>query len=182
MQPIQTNIMDPEEQAAFHATVLAENEVRERARVAARNRAAGHAKPCPGDRLYVMPAAGLRQRCRAGVLFLDRVKAEVVVLEDGVTPEPGTVGVPVHGAELILADDSLNVITKSETSAEAAALRTQVADRDAELAKLKAENARLLREARQRAPEDPSGGPGRLRAQREARSKLPSEDGFGGKE
>lgn len=181
MQPIQTNIMDPEEQAAFHAAVLAENEAKDRARTAAANRRAGHPEPRPGDRLYVMPAAGLRQRCRAGVLFRERVKAEVLVLADGEQPQPGTVGVSVAGAELILADDSLSVITKSETSADAAALRTQLADRDAEIARLKAENARILREARARAQDDPNGGPARLRAARDAKTRIIDPE-FGGKD
>jgi len=173
--------MDPEKEAAHHAAVLAENEVKERARVARENRAKGYTEPKPGDRLYVSSGRGIRQRTRAGILFTDLERTEVHVYDELEERPQGVRSVTVHGAELILADPSLNVMGRSATDAEAADLRRQVADRDSEIVRLKAENARILREARMSAKDVGDGSPSRLLAARKAKSGLSDPD-FGGKD
>lgn len=167
-------MLDADEQAAYHAGVLRDNELRERARTAAANRRAGHPEPHPGDRLYVLPARGLKQRCRAGILFVESGKRELLVVADDATVEPGQV--TVSGAEQIFADPALTVMSRSETAADAAALRTQVADRDAEIVALKARLALAERSARQAAKDDPNGGPARLRAGAKAREEFGGKD------
>ncbi len=178
MNAIPMQVMDPEEHAALTAQVLADNEAKDRARVAAQNRLAGHRRPEPGDRLFVEPARGLKQRARGGVLFLEGKKTELLVVG-----EDDTVGanqVRAHQAEQILADRSLNVGGRSASEADAADLRARVETQEAELAKLRAENARYVREARANAKDDGAGGPARLRAAAKARGERPDPDGFGG--
>lgn len=182
MQTVQVEVLTTEEQAAKHAAIMTANERRDRERTAAKNRAAGHAKPEPGDRLYVTTMRGIARRGRAGIRFMTEARTELIVVDDdpdlrGEVP-PGVVPVTVDGAEAVLADDALNVSTRPATDAEAADLRTQLADRDARLAEAQKEIDRLRREARQAAPTDPNGGPARLRAAR----KVQDPDGFGGKD
>ncbi|HEY6117546.1 MAG TPA: hypothetical protein VI172_16450, partial [Candidatus Dormibacteraeota bacterium] len=142
MQTVQVEVLEPEEQQIRHAKIMRENEARDRARVAAANRAAGHAKPEPGDRLYVTTMRGISRRGRAGIRFMQEAKSSLMVVADLANPgevPSGFTPVSVDGAEAILADDALNVSTRPSTDAEAADLRTQLADRDAEVERLKAE-------------------------------------------
>lgn len=182
MQTVSVEVLTTEEQAAKHAAIMAANERRDLERVAAKNRASGHAKPEPGDRLYVTTMRGIARRGRAGIRFVQEARTELLVVDNdpdrrGEVPA-GTATVTVDGAEAILHDDALNVSTRPATDAEAADLRTELAARDSELAAAKAEIERLRREARQSAPPDPQGGPTRLRAAR----KVTDPDGFGGKD
>lgn len=179
---MQLHVMTPEEQAAQHAAVMAENETRERVRVARLNREKGYAEPKPGDRLYVSSGRGIKVRSRAGVSFNELERTEVYVYAEGDDPPPGVKAVTVHGAELILADAALNVTGRSATDAEAADLRRQLADRDSENARLKAENARLLREARMGAKDAGDGSPQRLMAARRVKAGMGDPEGFGGKD
>lgn len=193
MQHVQIEIMNAEEEAAKNEAVRLENEVKERDRIAMINRTSGHRRPEPGDKFYVTTARGLPRRGRAGVLFEQHRRTEITVVDD-IAPGPaghaavesevrdGRIVVSVSGAERILADDSLTCFTRPATEVEAAGLRSQLADRDAELAKAKAEIARLQREARQAAVPDPNGGPARLAAARKAGKQNADSDGFGGKE
>jgi hypothetical protein len=174
--------MTVEEQVSRHAEIMAKNERRALERVAAKNRAAGHAKPEPGDRLYVTTMRGIARRGRAGIRFVQEARTELLVVDNdpdkrGDVPA-GAITVTVDGAEAILHDDALNVSARPATDVEAADLRSQLADRDSELSAARAELAALKREARQSAPPDPQGGPARLRAQR----KIADPDGFGGKD
>lgn len=179
MQKIQVQVLDEAEQAAENERVRLENEQKEAARVALENRIGGLRKPEPGDRIWVSSRRGLPRRGRAGVLFVEDQRTELFVTGgDHQTPPTGAIPVSVDRAEKILNDKDLNVTTQPSTDAEAAALRTQLAERDSELAKANTEIERLRREARQAAPSDPNGGPARLRAQR----KVSDPDGFGGKD
>jgi hypothetical protein len=182
VQTVQVEVLEPEEQALKHARIMRENDARARERVAAENRKAGHAKPEPGDRLYVTTMRGISRRGRAGVRFAQEARTELLVVDNdpdkrGDVPG-GATTVTVDGAEAILADDALNVSTRPATDAEAADLRSQLADRESELAAARTEIERLKREARQAAPPDPQGGPSRLRAAR----KITDPEGFGGKD
>lgn len=178
MNTMQVAMPTAEETERLHAAVLENNLRVERTKIAADNRAKGHPEPQPGDRLYVSPGRGLKQRVRAGILFTEASPVEVTVVDE--FSALGGNSVTVSGAELILADLSLNVRGRNATSAEAADLRIQVADRDREIDRLKIENARILREARMGAKDDPNGGPARLRAAKAAHKGDP--DGFGGKD
>lgn len=171
-------MMDPDEIAAKHAEVVLANERKERAKIAAGNRSRGIAEPRPGDVLFVEPRA--ERRARAGILFLRGTKTEVRVVGEDDTVGAGQVR--ADGAEEILADPELTVNARNATEGEAAGLRARLADRDAELAKLREENARYVREARQRAQDDGNGGPARLRAASKARGERPDPDteSFGG--
>lgn len=182
MQTVQVEVLTIEEQAARHAAIMTANERRELERVAGKNRAAGHARPEPGDRLYVTTMRGIARRGRAGIRFVQEARTELVVVDNdpdkrGDVPA-GALTVSVDGAEAILNDDALNVSARPATDVEAADLRSQLADRDSELAAVRAELAAARREARQSATPDPQGGPARLRAQR----KVADPDGFGGKD
>lgn len=182
MQTVQVEVLTVEEQAAKHAAIMAENERRDRERTAAANRAAGHAKPEPGDRLFVTTMRGISRRGRAGIRFVQEARTELLVVADdpalrGEVPS-GVTPVTVDGAEAILHDDALNVSTRPATDAEAAHLRSELEGAHARNKELEAEIERLKREARQAAPADPSGGPARLRAAR----KVTDPDGFGGKD
>lgn len=182
MQTVHVELLTADEQTAKQAAVMAHNERVARENVAATNRAKGHAKPEPGDRLWVTTARGIPRRGRAGVRFTQDARTELLVVDDdpdrrGQIPA-GVQTVTVDGAEAILHDDSLNVSSRPATDAEAADLRGQLAARDSELAAMKTELEKLRREARQAAPADPSGGPARLRAAR----KVSDPEGFGGKD
>lgn len=185
--------MDPEEQARQHAETLAKNEARERARVAAANRAAGHAEPKPGDKLYVSLALrDIKSRSRAGVTFSEGKRTEVVVVDvedtDAARAElaarhiKGDKVVSVAGAELILADTGLNVRPVSVDDADASDLRAQLARVTAERDQAKLDYQRAVSEARRNAPESTDGSPSKLRAADKARAKLgtPPDDDFGG--
>lgn len=179
---LQMQMPTTEELEAHHASVLEDNARKDRARTAAANRARGYPEPQPGDRLYVTSGRGIKQRARAGILFNEMEPTEVLVIGE-LDPHPsGVPSAPVSGAELILADPALNVRGRSASDAEAADLRRQLTDRDSELATLRAENARILREARMSAPASNDGSPQRLAAARKAGRGLPDPDGFGGKE
>ncbi len=182
MQTVQLEVLSPEEQAAKFAALMVANDRRERDRVAAKNRAAGHAKPEPGDRLYVTTMRGIPRRGRAGIRFTQEARTELFVVDNDpdrrAEVPSGAHAVTVDDAESILHDEALNVSARPATDAEAADLRTQLADRDSELATARLEIERLRREARQAATPDPQGGPARLRAAR----KIADPDGFGGKE
>lgn len=168
MSMMQLHVMDPEEAAARQLQVLIENEDRERRRVARANRAAGHKRPERGDVLHVEAARGIRGRARHR--FSAGSKTPITVVGDDDELKPGCVR--QHEAELILADTGLLVGTKNATEVEASDLRAALAVRDVELEGLRAENAKLLRLARQSAPDDPNGGPARLRAADHARTEL----------
>lgn len=93
---------------------LAQNELNEHERLAAKNREDG--KPVPSGKLFVSVARGLKTRGRAGLRFSDAGRAEVKV--EDITDEEllkrqasGEYVVNPHGAEQILADDSLLVYT-----------------------------------------------------------------------
>jgi hypothetical protein len=186
VQTVQLEVLNPEELAEKHAAAMRANEQRERARVAAANRLAGHAKPEPGDRMYVTTMRGIPRRGRAGIRFVQEARTEILVVHNdlekrGEVPA-GTAIVTVDGAETLLADDALNVSTRPATDVEAAGLRSQLAERDAQIAAQTAEIERLKREARQSAPMDPQGGPARLRAADRAGRKAADPEGFGGKD
>lgn len=189
MQHVSLEVLNPEEAAEKYARVMAANERRDHERIAAKNRAAGHAKPEPGDRLYVTTMRGIKRRGRAGIRFDDQTRTELLVVDNdpekrGEVPEvpEGTLTVTVDGAEAILHDDALNVSARPATDAEASDLRSTLADREAQLAAARSEIERLKREARQAAPMDPQGGPARLRASARAEKKASDPDGFGGKD
>lgn len=177
---LQMQMPTTEELEAHHAAVLEDNARKDRARTAAANRARGYPEPQPGDRLYVTSGRGIKHRARSGILFNEMEPTEVLVVGELDDRPPGAV--TVSGAELILADPALNVRGRSASDAEAADLRRQLADRDSELSTLRAENARILREARMSAPASNDGSPQRLAAARKAGRGLPDPDGFGGKE
>jgi hypothetical protein len=184
LNPLQP--MDPEAQAEFHAEVVARNEQRHRARIAAANRKAGIAQPQPGDVLFVTPARGIKQRGRAGVRFSDAKRERVFVVEPGAVGtvvQPDSLVVDVYGAEEILADMSLNTHATSAVDADASAERAARERAEAELARVNRENATLraqMAEARRNAPDPGDGTPGRLKAARAAAAKAgkPSDDGF----
>lgn len=169
MNTVQLQVMDPEEAAARQAQILADNEARERRRLAAANRAAGHAKPDPGVVLYVESARGVRGRARHR--FQAGVRAPITVVGPDDELKPGCVR--EHEAELILADMGLLVGARNATEVEAGQLRAVIAQQEAELEKLRSDNARYVREARRGAKDDGQGGPARLRAADKARSDRP---------
>lgn len=185
-QLMQVEIMDPEEAARLLEAKTAENAAKERARLAAANRAAGLAKPEPGDRLYVATARGIPRRSRAACLFTEFGKTEVQVVTDDQPIGPVMAGdkvvaytVTVHGAEMILSDSSLTVTAQNAQEVDASDLRRQLAAKDAEIERLKTDHARQLREARQGARDAGDGSPQRLIAQRKAKAGLNDPD-FGG--
>lgn len=179
MNTIPMQVMDPDELAAITAQVLLDNDAKERARVAAANRLAGHKRPEVGDRLFVEPARGLKQRARGGVLFVEGKRTELTVVGEDDTVGVGQVR--AYQAEQILADRSLTVGQRTATDNEAAELRAKVERQETELEKLRADNARYVREQRAAAKDDGQGGPSRLRAAAKARGDRPDpEEGFGG--
>lgn len=186
-QLMQVEIMDPEEAARLLEAKTAENAAKERARLATANRAAGLAKPEPGDRLYVTTARGIPRRSRAACLFTELAKTEVQVVTDDQPTGPvmngdkptGAYTVHVHGAEMILNDNSLTVTSQNAQEVDASDLRRQIAAKDAEIERLKSDHARQLREARQSAKDTGDGSPQRLIAQRKAKTGLNDPD-FGG--
>lgn len=173
-QFVQVEVLDPEEAARRLTEQQAAQEARERSRLAAENRARGSAKPTPGDRLYVMSARGIPQRSRAGCAFNHDKRTEVLVVEDGQptgavmdgATHTGRYTVDVNGAEMILADNALTVTTQGATDFDASELRKQLASKDAEIDRLKAQHARDLREARMSAKDTGDGRPARLDAAR----------------
>jgi hypothetical protein len=187
MSLMQLQVMDPEEQAAHHEAVLAANKVKARLKLAASNRAAGHAEPKPGDQLIVSSVRGIKLRSRAGITFAEGRRTTVHIAnsldgeieghayDDDGKPIENTV--TPHGAEMILADDGLTTGARSATEADAAELRSELAAAQTALEKLRAENARLQREARMSAQPSPTGAPTRLAAARKAGSE---EADFGG--
>ena len=186
MQHVSLEVLSAEELANKHVQIMAENDKRDRDRVAAANRAAGHKAPEPGDRLYVTTMRGIARRGRAGVRFVQEARTELFVVDNdpekrGEVPE-GVQTVTVDGAEAILHDDALNVSARPATDAEASDLRSQLADRESRLAAAEKEIERLKAQARQAAQMDPQGGPARLRAADRAGRKASDPDGFGGKD
>lgn len=191
-QMMQVEMMDPEEAQRLLEAKQAENEAKERTRLATQNRLAGHAKPEPGDRLYVTTARGIPQRSRAGCLFKETARTEIQVAGEGDTVGPvlddkgqptGGYIVAVHGAEMIIADTGLNVTALGHEAFDAAEMRKTIAAKDAEIERLRSDNARILREARQGAKDPGDGSPSRLAAARKAKAGLTDPDGgFGGKD
>jgi hypothetical protein len=191
-QLMQVEMMDPEEAQRLLEAKQAESAAKERARLAAQNRLTGHAKPEPGDRLYVTTARGIPQRSRAGCLFKETARTEICVAGDGDTVGPvldekgqptGAYIVSMHSAEMIIADTGLNVTALGHEAFDASEMRKTIAAKDAEIDRLRSENARILREARQSAKDPGDGSPGRLAAARKAKAGLPDPDGgFGGKD
>ena len=185
---MQVEIMDPEEAARLLEVKRLENEAKERAKVAATNRAAGHADPKAGDRLYVS-CKGMKRRSRAGCTFSDETRTLVTIVADDEEVGPvlegdkptGAYRVHAAGAELILADNALSVNAQNAQEADASDLRKQLVAMDAEIERLKADHARALREARMSAKDAGDGSPSRLIAQRKARAAQ-GDDGFGGKD
>lgn len=181
MNPLPPMMIDQDEAAALHARVLSENEVKERIRVAAENRAAGKRRPEPGDHLFVEAARGLpaKRRARAGIVFFEGRRRDLLVVG-----EDDTVGqdqIRVHQAEIILSDPDLVVGSQGASENEASGLRAELARKETELAQLRADNARYVRDARLAAKDDGQGGPARLRAAAKARGEKPDpDDGFGG--
>lgn len=179
---MQIAVPTSEEVEAMHAEVREGNARKERARVAAANRAAGFPVPQPGDRLFVTSGRGLKLRARAGIAFNDLTPVEVLVIGELDDPPAGVRCVTVSGAEAILNDSALNVRGRNSTDAEVHGLRRELADRDAEIERLRAENARVLREARMGAKDAGDGSPARLTAARKASKNLTDPEGFGGKD
>lgn len=179
MNPLPPMMIDQDEAAALHARVLSENEVKERARVAAENRAAGKRRPEPGDHLFVEAARGLpaKRRARAGIVFFEGRRRDLLVVSDDDTV--GQDQIQVHQAEVILSDPDLVVGSHGASETEAAGLRADLAKKEAENAQLRAELSRHVREARMAARDDGQGGPVRLRAAQKARGEKPDPD-FGG--
>jgi hypothetical protein len=177
MNLLHVEVMDPEEAAAKLVKQQADNEAKERTRVAATNRGAGHAAPEPGDRLYVSTARGIPRRSRAGVTFFESRKVEVLVVADGEPLDQSGDVKQVHpaGAEMILADDALNTNAPGATESEAIALRQENEALRAKLSEATAEAARL-RDARRGAKDSGDGAPARLQAA--ARAKK--DTGFEG--
>jgi hypothetical protein len=176
---IPMQVMSQEEMDRLHADVIDANQRKERARVAAENRAKGYPEPQSGDRLYVTSGRGIKFRARAGISFNEQNPTEVAVVGELDDPPAGVRFVTVSGAEQILNDSALNVRGRNATDVEQQALRDQLADRDREIAQLRAEHARVLREARMGAKDTGDGAPARLNAARKVRAGLPAEDGFG---
>jgi len=186
MNKIELEIPTQEEMAAKMAAELASNAEAEKRRLAAENRLASRSKPEPGDRFYVTTA--IRPgRSRAGCMFTPDKRTEVRVAEPGdklgvFQDESGKIThyvVDQHGAEMILADNALSLSIVSATEVDVADLRRQLALKDQELEQARAENARILREARQSAPDRGDGSPQRLMAARKA-GKASDPEGFGG--
>jgi len=187
MNKIELEIPTQEEMAAKMSAELAANAEAEKRRLAAENRLASRSKPEPGDRFYVTTA--IRPgRSRAGCMFSPDKRTEVRVAEPGDTIGPmralpgGDIThyvVDQHGAEMILADNALSLSIVSATEVDVADLRRQLALKDQELEQARAENARILREARQSAPDRGDGSPQRLMAARKA-GKANDPEGFGG--
>lgn len=165
-----------------HRATLALNELRERRRLTAANRAAGFPAPKPGDTLYVsISDRNIPQRTRAGVRFEGRgarSTVQVVDLSDQDVANEQQAGrqvVNVWGAERILADDALTVNQRAGDPEELEALRRRIAELEAQAAeddRRERAEAKSLRDARRNAPESSDGRPSRLIAQQEARAKL----------
>lgn len=191
MAIFQLEIPDPDQQQAKIEEVLAANVVRTKTRLAAQNRAAGHAEPQPGDRLYVQLQVGIDRRSRAGVVFNSK-KRTVVLVTDGQPFDPPTAEqLAEHGvdalvspdqAEEILGDNALTVGSRSGGDVESSTLRARNAELKGELARVNAELTKLRR-ARMDAVDTGDGRPVRLQAAAKAKAdgetKTPDE-GFGG--
>lgn len=186
---IELEIPTQEEAAAKLEAERVANEAKERARQAAENRAAGIEEPKPGTRLFVTTARGIARRSRAGCTFHSEGKELVLVVDehhpvgrikDDAGKELGGWWVNAYGAETILADTGLNVTSQGATEADASDLRKQLAAKDAELAALKAEHHRVLRDARMGAKDTGDGSPARLLAARKARMGAGPDPDFGG--
>lgn len=180
MSRLIVDVLDPEEQAAKNASVVVENAARERVRLAAKNRAAGHPEPTPGDRFYVQLQIGLSQRSRAGVVFVANKRTVVEIVEDGGAPEKRDPNVDAYvtpaRAEEILADTALTVGARSGGEVDAAKLRAEVDRLETENKELR--EAARVRDARMGAEDAGDGKPARLRAARAARGS--DDSGFGG--
>ena len=186
MNKIELEIPTQEELAAKFAAERAANDEAERLRIASENRIALRQQPQPGDRFFVTTAVR-PGRSRAGCMFSPDRRTEVRVAELGDTLGPVKDGdkvthyvVDVNGAEMILADSALSLSIVSADQVDVADLRRQLLLKDQENERLKAENARILREARQAAPDRGDGSPSRLPAARRAKADHPGE--FGGKD
>lgn len=184
MSLLQLEVPTPEEQQARVEKSRAEDAIRQVAKRAARNRAAGLPEPKPGDRLYVQLQIGITTRSRAGVVFRAHTRTVVEVVDPESPPEERQVepGVDAYvtpaQAEEILEDTALTVGARSGSEVDGAKLRAQV-DR------LEAENKGLrdkIRAARMGAKDVGDGAPSRLNAARAAGGGVPKsgDDSFGG--
>lgn len=170
---MEAEILHPDELAERYLAITIANEERWRRRIAAKNRAAGRAEPHPGDRLYIRAVNGIKRRNRAGLQFEAGVRREVTVSAmDGAellaAQRAGASVCSVHGAEDLLADDSLIVNAPDAES-----------ELGAEVVRLRAEVDRLVAEARRNAADPGDGTSGRLKAAAKARAQADGGD-FGG--
>lgn len=180
---IQMDVLTPDEHAAKLARQAEENEAAEKLRLAAQNRIEKRPQPKPGDRFYVTTTIQ-PGRSRAKCHFLPGRRTEVRVVAAGEKLGPALEGgeiayytVDVNGAEMILADNALSMNVTSASDVEPAELRKQLALKDAEIARMRKEHERALREARMAAPPSVDGSPERLKAA----AKVGKDDpGFGG--
>ncbi len=177
MQTVQLEFLDAEEEAAKNAKVAAENAAKEFERIVAANLAAGHPVPEVGYHLFVSTRS-VPRRSRSGITF-GRDRLHLVVVQDPSKPgelPSGAIPISARQAHLIINDNELSLSSRSATDVEAASLRT-------ENAKLKAELAKLQRDARAAADPDPNGGPARLKAARAvgATGGKPDPEDFGSK-
>lgn len=183
---IQMEIMTADEHAAKLAQVAAENEAAEKVRLATDNRIAMRPKPEPGDRFYVTTLVR-PGRSRAGCMFLPDRRTEVRVVAAGEKLGPVLEGDKIvayttdaNGAEMILADSALSMNISSAAEVDSSELRRQLAVKEQEIERMRADHARMLREARQAAPASADGRPERLLAARKAGKGADPE--FGGRE
>jgi hypothetical protein len=164
-----------------HSLIGAQNDIRERRRVAKQNRAAGKPEPKAGDKLFVsIGDRTISRRSRAGVRFEGKGARTTVTVLDETDEEiktNQTMGqdvVNVWGAEQILADDALNINQRQVPPEELEAIKRENAALEEENRTMREENRRL-REARQGAKDEGDGAPSRLIAQREAKAKLDAD-------
>jgi hypothetical protein len=176
---------------ATNRLVSANNEERERLRVARDNRRRGYDEPRPGSKMYVSLDRTIEARRRAGVRFerghrftvlvVDASDAEVALAQeeirmpDGKALPAGVDGVVnPWGAEQILADDALTVHQNAASPEDAEQLRRENEALAVEASKLREEVASLrsVRDARISAGPSEHGEPSRLIAAREATSRA----------
>lgn len=167
--------------------VNAENAIREAKRVYDANRAAGHPVPEDGDKWMVALDSKVARRSRSGLQFErdQRLPVEVLDLpEDEIKARQanGERVVSLMGAEYILEDSALYVIQGADDDrkvAELEAAHAKIAELEEELRLSRSEQAQLdakKRQARQSAPESPTGAPTRLQAARAVEGETPSAE------
>jgi hypothetical protein len=154
---IQQEIMDKETRL---------NERRERRDVAAANRRSSIPEPKPGDKMFIIPQRGIKQRSRAGLRFDGsagkRTEVDIVDLSDADVAKAQAAGKMVvnpWGAERILADNALTAHQSPAIEQDAARLQSENEDLRKENEAMRAEitKAKAARDAR-RAAKDPGDG------------------------